>query len=742
MEFDFLPKLPKANLDDRTFQDLVEECILRIPRYCPEWTNYNPGDPGITLVELFAWLTDQMLLRFNQVPRRNYVLFLELLGIRLQPAAPAQTELTFYLSAALPHPYQIAPGTEVATVRTETEEAIVFSTDHPLTIGIPQITHFLTANQADPQSHLLRDRLTNLWTQQSDGSWEGREQPIFEEQPKPDNCFYVILDPTSAIAGNVIALTLKGEAATSTGINPDHPPRIWDAWDGQTWQPILLQEADDNTRGFSFDQVGQPGLSPVQEADVILHLPLQFPPTHFVAYYGRWLRCRYATPMGRQTGYSQSPQLVGMAVRAIGGTIPASQCSLIRNELVGVSDGTPGQRFRLQSASILPRQAGEHVVVVSPTGLTEVIWQEVQDFADSGPQDRHYILDSITGEIQFGPLIREPAQLREQVEFRARTQVTGEPPSQTGEPALTLKLLERQYGAIPPRGAQIRMAAYRTGGGQRGNVQIGTLSIPKTAIPYVDRVINHIPARNGADAESLDNAVIRVPQMLRTRDRAVTPEDFETLAQQGGQGSVARVRCLPPTQESGLRGVVNLLIVPQANTESIGRAEGIHPQQLRLTPPLQEQVLDYLNDRRLLGVQVQLQEPQYVGVSVQAEVGLDPDYNHPQAQQVIVRSLQVALYRFLNPLTGGLNGKGWDFGCPVYQSDIISLLQTIVGVRYLGAILLYELRPHGNTWERTLAPNGVVDPGAFGLVCSWADRREMPQAMSAVRSGHAISLIG
>ncbi|MEM7713573.1 MAG: hypothetical protein AAF349_08360, partial [Cyanobacteria bacterium P01_A01_bin.68] len=67
MEFDFLPKLPNSNLDDRTFQDLVDECILRIPRYCPEWTNYNPGDPGITLVELFAWLTDQMLLRFNQI---------------------------------------------------------------------------------------------------------------------------------------------------------------------------------------------------------------------------------------------------------------------------------------------------------------------------------------------------------------------------------------------------------------------------------------------------------------------------------------------------------------------------------------------------------------------------------------------------------------------------------------------------------------------------------------------------
>ena len=124
MEFDFLPKLPTSNLDDRTFDDLVEECVLRIPRYCQEWTDHNLSDPGITLIELFAWLTDQMLLRFNQVPRKNYVAFLELLGIRLQPPTPAQTDLTFYLTTDLPETYTIPAGVEVASLRTENTPAI------------------------------------------------------------------------------------------------------------------------------------------------------------------------------------------------------------------------------------------------------------------------------------------------------------------------------------------------------------------------------------------------------------------------------------------------------------------------------------------------------------------------------------------------------------------------------------------------------------------------------------------
>lgn len=272
MDFDFLPQLPKSNLDDRTFSDLVQECLLRIPRYCPEWTNHNPGDPGITMIELFAWLTDQMLLRFNQVPRRNYVLFLELLGIRLLPPTPAKTDLTFYLSQAQPNPIAIATHTEVATVRTETEAAVIFTTDAELIIEMPQIKYFLRADTCEMQ------RDVSLIDNQFDRSIYERDRQWFEigrtelfRQSQPGNCFYLVLDePEGHLAGNVIAIHFKGEPATGTGIIPDDAPIQWEAWDGQKWQSILRIREDDKTKGFSFHALAQAGLDPARDgADVV-----------------------------------------------------------------------------------------------------------------------------------------------------------------------------------------------------------------------------------------------------------------------------------------------------------------------------------------------------------------------------------------------------------------------------------------------------------------------------------------
>lgn len=733
MEFDFLPNLPKSDLDDRTFKELVDECVLRIPRYCPEWTNHNPADPGITLIELFAWLTDQMLLRFNQVPRRNYVAFLELLGIRLQPPAPAHTEVTFYLSrsqSVQDRINDVPAGTEVATERTETEEAIIFSTDRPLAVGIPKILHFLTADVTEAAPQRLRDRFMSLWTQNQAGQWTGPAQPTFQLSPEVGNCFYLVFDPAEPLDGNVVVVDVEGEAAGSTGINPDAPPLRWEAWNGLTWQPILRQPTDDGTRGFSFDDGLQGVQSGVRQAEITLHLPLSWPATYFSNYHGRWLRCCYtALASDTQAGYGRSPRLTALNAHSVGGTITVSQCQLVRNELLGESDGKPGQTFQLQNGSILPRREGEHLIAVSPVGLQEEVWHEVADFSDSGPDDRHYTLDSITGQIQFGPLIRESSKLREETQFRRQLQTQGTAVPLTTERLSSLEALERQYGAAPAKGSTLRMVAYRTGGGEKGNIQQSTLRVLKSAVPYVARIENHQPAINGANAESLEEAVIRVPSFLRTRERAVTPEDFETLALQANR-AIARAYC-PRQQMVG--GTVDLLLVPRTDYTNGDEGRGLAPDRLILSPQLRTEVLQYLDDRRLLGIEVTLAEPDYVGVSVQAEVGIDPQqYGTLAARQKLLRLLEARLYRFLNPLVGGSEGLGWGFGMTLYKSDVIGLLQQTPGVRYLGTVELFSLFQEDGRWLRTLVTDGEINPGPLGLICSWAD--------PTLRSAHAISL--
>ena len=90
--------IPSPNLDDRSFEDIVQEAIRLIPQYCPEWTNHNPADPGVTLIELFAWMTEMTLYRLNRVPEKNFLAFLELMGITLSPPQPARAVLQFAIN--------------------------------------------------------------------------------------------------------------------------------------------------------------------------------------------------------------------------------------------------------------------------------------------------------------------------------------------------------------------------------------------------------------------------------------------------------------------------------------------------------------------------------------------------------------------------------------------------------------------------------------------------------------------
>jgi|GEM_PF-164912 predicted phage baseplate assembly protein len=757
-EFEFLPNLPKSNLDDRTFNDLVQECLLRIPRYCPEWTNHNPSDPGITLVEMFAWLTDQMLYRFNQVPRRYYVAFLELLGIRLQSAVPARADLTFYLTKAQSDIKCIPKGIEVATIRTETQQAVVFTTDKDLIIGQPKIKYLLTSNG---YSHNLSTELSpargfvyqaespsnfnNIYHVNNDGSFQDVNFAYLLEDSQPGNCFYLVLEAilpiqsTSALAivnqgdtlqnsitGNVLALTFKGTAAATTGINPDDPPLLWQAWNGREWvDGILRQNQDDKTKGFSFHQIGQP----LQGADIILHLPQEFPVVTFGSYEGHWVRCVYEPQPNSNELYLRSPEISSIEVRAIGGQVCASECVRVESELLGVSDGKPGQLFQLQGYPVLKREVGEGIQVILPGGEVED-WQEVQDFADSGLTDKHYIIDSRTGEVQFGPLVREPNQMVQQISDRASADLSvrrlRQRSREISEPTKNIdNYLEWQYGAIPPIGAEIRMKSYRVGGGIRGNVAKNQLTVLRTAIPYVKNITNYLEGRGGKEAESLNEAVMRVPQILRTSETAIAAEDFENIAQQNLL--VYRAYC-PPCDSPGY---VRVLIVPDPRDNNLSEVdfcrlfpEGIKPDEhLKLEAELKEELENKFNQHKSLGIKVEADEPDYVGMKIIAEVFLEQKYNKREKRNEMHDMILKKLYFFLNPITGGLEQKGWSLGNSVKISDIVAFLQNMPEIGYVGQVQIFSIRKSSeqNEWLLKQNPELIINPGKLGLICAWKD---------------------
>src|SRR4051794_32044053 len=126
--------LPAPDLDDRRFQDLVDDAKRLVQQRCPTWTDHNVSDPGVTLIEAYAQMVDQLIYRLNRVPERTYVKFLELIDVQLRPPSAAHGEVTFWLSAPQPQPVVVRAGTEVATPRTDVAAPIVFTTSAQLDI--------------------------------------------------------------------------------------------------------------------------------------------------------------------------------------------------------------------------------------------------------------------------------------------------------------------------------------------------------------------------------------------------------------------------------------------------------------------------------------------------------------------------------------------------------------------------------------------------------------------------------
>jgi predicted phage baseplate assembly protein len=599
--------LPVPTLDDRRFQDIVDEAKRLIPRYCPEWTDHNLSDPGITLIELFAWMTEMILYRVNQVPDKHYTKFLELMGIRLFGPASARAELLFWLSAPQPATVKVPAGTQVGTIRTEQEESVVFMTDDDLLIVVPTLSHCMTS----------------VGGAQYEDHWDDLRAPggavTCFRSAKPEDAVYFGF--AQSLAGNLIRMEIKA-SLEGVGVDPKRPPWAWEAWTGEQWLPARILR--DETGGLNVDGA------------IVLLVPSDHQPLTVGPSRAYWVRCRMTAPEPDQPAYRNSPKVASLSVTSLGGAQAAHHAQPMPREIMGRSDGTPGQAFAVRRTPVLPRVKTEAVVVRTSEG--SYIWTEVADFSGSGPEDRHVTWDSTTGEIRFGPSVRYPD---------GRTV---------------------QHGAIPPIDAEVLVTGYRFGGGTRGNVGAGTLTVLKTSIPFIARVENPETARGGVDAETVDNAKIRGPMSLRTAQRAVTLQDFERLTLEAGP-TVARARCLAPLQPGG---PVRVLIIPRVDIPP----ERLSLDDLALPEELVADVSTYLEDRRVLTTTVEIGTPFYQGLTVVARVrggaGAEPE--------LLRDRLLDSLYAYINPLVGGPEGDGWPFGRELNVGEVFALLAGVEGV--------------------------------------------------------------
>jgi hypothetical protein len=652
------------NLDERRYQDLFEEMKALIPRYAPEWTDHNPSDPGITMLQLFAWLSEISLYRLNRVPDRNYIKFLQLLGIEQQPPVPARAELTFTLRAPksgwvlIPAGTQVESATPAPTASAldlpqlappQQEAPVVFETDEPLTAIGAQLSAVQVFNGGEHVNYTEANAIP------------GDHYPALGRPLQVGNALllgFQASGPFPTVEVNLYIrvwqpITQPRERGCDASMTQLPPPADldWAYWDGKRWKPLQLLKDDTHalTRTGHLYFQGPEDIRRRRRLGVFQDELLY------------WVRCQL-----KNSQYDRPPELEAIVTN----TVSATAVKTARDEVIGASNGEPQQRFRLRRAPIFAqpvrpveaRLRDADLAKRSPIlaerlertkrlkeqelrkgfllevdeGQGPVPWEEVEDFYNSAPDDYHYVLNRTTGEIQFG---------------------------------------DGEQGHIPRAGLNNIIARYyRYGGGKRGNLGAGMLT---EYLAGVDQVTNLWPAAGGDDEEPLAWAKARAPQALKTKDRAVTLEDFEFLARQTPWAAVGRAHALPlyhpQFPDIEVPGVVTVIVIPDSDDR----------------PPIPSQytmkaVCAYLNQRRLLTTELFVAAPRYWPVRVEATVVAQPAIDPFE----VANKVKAALNDYLHPITGGDDGQGWPLGGAVLYSQVYRVVLKTEGVAQIDELRL------------------------------------------------------
>lgn len=672
--------LPVPNLDDRRFDDLVAEAKARLAAHLPELTQISPGDPIHTVVDLFSWLTETILYRSNLIPERQRRIFLNLLQIPLRPAVPAHGVVCIDAgSTNVQLPSLIRDG---AQLRAGKQPLTVIGELQPTPLSLQVLV-----KQTVSKDELLALGMTLNDLHEQYGLRRG-------EKPKPylpkrlvigkdtlqlshtlDKSIYLaaiapkqLESQMSLLRDNLAGIRLNIALAPNEDQDGESATEVEDRT--LIWE-LVSRSNDGEVKHLPLEQISDSSMGGRKTGVVRLRLPKNsalfadfanadpmfdgtkaFPPAlddeveaQRVAF---WIRLRCPEEPELQLAY--------MAINAIDVVAQGMRS----DRMVGVGSGHPDQVIALPDGSV---DSNSLQLEVEDRG-TWVSWQNVDQLANQGGDAKVFRLNRETGLVYFGD--------------------------------------GQRSGARPPRGAGIRIASYRYGGGTTGNLPAG--SIKEIVNGQSRHKLRHDwPLSGGIDAETIEEAEQRIPSFLTHRNRAVTAEDFKLITLHNPVNAVARAEVIPgflpgQTIESAryhVPGVVSMFVLPPAE-----RVMGNTPKPSK---GLLNDVYKYVSARTMVGTELYVLSPMYVPVAVSLMVQV----RDPQTQQTTLQNVKQAMVDYLWLLApGGANQSGWAMGKTVLVNELLTQAARVDGVLSVNAIALFT--ENNRIWKRVTSTEGLT----------------------------------
>jgi predicted phage baseplate assembly protein len=621
---------------DRSSEELFKELRSRIPRYNPAWTNFNDSDPGITLVQLFAWLAEMMLHRMGQVPRKNYLKFAQLLGLELRSAKPATVRLSFEPKA----------NERPATIKERARYSATVETVKALDVIGAQLT--VKAVAADG-------------TVVKVGAPSGSPPvPFYPLGPNPEigNALYLGFKPNPRnpfpFPGKMTFLVLR-PAEETVGAAQKIGEQIQDliapvdlVWE---YRPKKAQAIWERLNVF-LDQT----VALTRDGYIEVEGPRSIEASHELGALVKedfyWLRLRLdqrSYPSGR------APRLEFLLPNSVDAENLVTEGA--PNQVLGISSGRGDQYFDLPRRPIDPKSLQ---IVVRARGVDEP-WERRDDLYGSKRDSKHFVLNATSGRITFG---------------------------------------DGERGMIPTAGSEIVALLYRYGGGAVGNrVMAGGVNTMVTQVAGIERVTNVRAATGGSDEETVEEFLKVAPNQMRHRGRAVTMEDFVSLALE--IDGVKQARAIggrhPDFPDVEVPGAITVVIVADSDAKP--------PKP---TSELIRSVCKRLENVRLITTEVYVAAPSFLEIRIEARLIAAPE----AAFDEVARKARERLDKLLDART-------WPFGKNLSVAEIYRELldDEEKQVRSVEDLFVYvDGRSHDVSGPVPVPDDSVVYPGGHLIV--------------------------